>query len=525
MKLFDLFSFRLKKKPRVLLLVDRPGWAFDHSARQIVRQLSKEFSFDIRYVVNKPIIKSDDYDLLYVFFWGEKLYQEFGFDPEATIKEVSSHRWEDDERYGPCIPPEFVRRYLNDAGTLACTSHRLFDTLRDWHPHVLHTPNGINPSHFYPLHNRHGSLTIGWAGNANDPVKRFNELFVPAVVGKFDYLVASGDYTHRQMNDFYNKVDLFVVSSKHEGEPLTLLEAMAAGCFPICVDVGIVPEVIRNGENGLIVDPTPDSFIRAFQWCKENIDTVRMVGKKNADFIRSQRSWPVTAPAFLRTFHAALDHANRPKFRNDDLSADTSLGLFSRFCEVFHKHGYSQLHGVTLYGNVSTNFLHNGVPVEYEGNPSFGELSNDRIRELSGGSRFEDRLDLIDYINASPDDVALHGLYHTDYSAMTPEEQRNDIVAGLETMYRLFPKKRISYFIAPFNRTNSDTYTVCKELNLKVLAGDGVHLESELNSLQIRPRTWYRYHHHRFYQESKFSYYTLSLELLDEGLKKGKVVT
>ena len=42
------------------------------------------------------------------------------------------------------------------------------------------------------------------------------------------------------MHEFFRKIDVYTVASRHEGEPLTLIEAMGAGCFPVCSDVGIV---------------------------------------------------------------------------------------------------------------------------------------------------------------------------------------------------------------------------------------------------------------------------------------------
>jgi len=132
----------------------------------------------------------------------------------------------------------------------------------------------------------------------------------------------------------------------------------------------------------------------------------------------------------------------------------------------------------------------------------------------------ENRPDLIAYLNASADDVALHGLYHTDYSQMSADEQERDIGEGLATLRRLFPNKPIRYFIAPFNRTNADTFAAAARHGLTVLAEDGVHLEQQLDRLQLEPGKWYRYHHHRFYPESRFRYYTLSIDRLEAALGK-----
>jgi len=54
---------------------------------------------------------------------------------------------------------------------------------------------------------------------------------------------------------FFKAMDLFVLPSLRENQPLVLLEAMAAGTPVVATRVGGVTEMIRNGSEGLLVPP------------------------------------------------------------------------------------------------------------------------------------------------------------------------------------------------------------------------------------------------------------------------------
>ena len=214
----------------------------------------------------------------------------------------------------------------------------------------------------------------------------------------------------------------------------------------------------------------------------------------------------------------ALTVPDRPLFRNDDVCWDTPLEEFSAFCQIFWSFGFRQLHGVTLHGKIMIVKGQGGDSSgPYDGYPDLCYLSNEAIRDLSVPYPVAARNDLLAFLANSPDEIALHGLYHSDYGKMTVEEQNREIREGVRQLTKLFPGKEIHYFIAPFNRTNDATHAVCRELGLELLAAQGVHLEAELSRLRLRNGVWYRYHHHRFYSESNFSYYTLSLKLLEDA--------
>lgn len=55
--------------------------------------------------------------------------------------------------------------------------------------------------------------------------------------------------------DILALLDIFVLCSRTEGMPLTLLEAMAAGKTILCTPVGGIPNIIQDGRNGLLFPP------------------------------------------------------------------------------------------------------------------------------------------------------------------------------------------------------------------------------------------------------------------------------
>lgn len=57
-----------------------------------------------------------------------------------------------------------------------------------------------------------------------------------------------------EVKPFYAAMDIFMMSSVFEGLPIALLEAMSMECAVVCTDAGGVKEVIRNKEDGFLVD-------------------------------------------------------------------------------------------------------------------------------------------------------------------------------------------------------------------------------------------------------------------------------
>jgi glycosyltransferase involved in cell wall biosynthesis len=73
--------------------------------------------------------------------------------------------------------------------------------------------------------------------------------------------------------------DLFVLSSTWEGQPLSMLEAMAEAVPVIATRVGGVPEIIQSGVNGVLVSPAdPQALAQGILNCLEDPKRTRVMG-------------------------------------------------------------------------------------------------------------------------------------------------------------------------------------------------------------------------------------------------------
>ena len=76
-----------------------------------------------------------------------------------------------------------------------------------------------------------------------------------AELGVADRIRFLGAGTRDDVIALFRAVDVALVTSAWENLPHTLLEALAAGTPVIATSVGGIPEVVRDGENGLLVPP------------------------------------------------------------------------------------------------------------------------------------------------------------------------------------------------------------------------------------------------------------------------------
>ncbi len=83
-----------------------------------------------------------------------------------------------------------------------------------------------------------------------------------AAAGLDEIIELRGWINTDERDELLKKTHIFVLPSHYEGLPMALLEAMSFGLAPIATPVGGIPDVLRDGENGLLV-PTEEPRVLA----------------------------------------------------------------------------------------------------------------------------------------------------------------------------------------------------------------------------------------------------------------------
>ena len=110
------------------------------------------------------------------------------------------------------------------------------------------------------LHEEHPNVEFWFAGHGElAEARAYSErLGISSAVRLLGWL------SSEELEPIYEQVDIFCLPSRNEGVPMAMLEAMSHALPVVVTAVGGIPDVVRNGHNGLLVMPdNPHSIAEA----------------------------------------------------------------------------------------------------------------------------------------------------------------------------------------------------------------------------------------------------------------------
>ena len=78
---------------------------------------------------------------------------------------------------------------------------------------------------------------------------------------------------------YLHDADIFTLPSIYEGNPMTIIEAMGTGLPIVASRVGGIPDMIHDGESGILVEPEPRAVCDALARMVEDGALRRRLGE------------------------------------------------------------------------------------------------------------------------------------------------------------------------------------------------------------------------------------------------------
>lgn len=98
-----------------------------------------------------------------------------------------------------------------------------------------------------------------------------------------------------------NSVDLLVMPSRIEASPVVFVEAMALGKPIIAGNTGGIPEVVKHGRNGILVEPEPDQIAMAILDLYQNADKRNRMSQNN-QHDAARFDWNIIADQYITLY-------------------------------------------------------------------------------------------------------------------------------------------------------------------------------------------------------------------------------
>lgn len=106
------------------------------------------------------------------------------------------------------------------------------------------------------------------------------------------------------VSDYLKHVDGFILTSIYEGLPISLLEALDAGCVPVCTPVGGIKQVITHKQTGFLSNNTSSKSIKQviIEWYNTSDQELEAIRLNCNNLFNEEYSIETCAHKYLEVF-------------------------------------------------------------------------------------------------------------------------------------------------------------------------------------------------------------------------------
>ncbi|MBC1244349.1 glycosyltransferase family 4 protein [Listeria welshimeri] len=239
-----------------------------------------------------------------------------------------------------------IRKLIKEPDVIICPSHEIERMTADLFKEakIVYLPNGVDEKSFIPdevnrsiVRKQYGispQETVVVSTNRMEPVKGMSYLIeaIPQILNKYNqvtFLIAgdgsqlekfedklkkytnksgkvifTGRLTNQEIKNVINAADIYVQPSLMEGCSIAIIEAMSCGKVVIASNVGGNPDVISK-ELGLLVPAKSVVALKeAIEYCIENPEECKLMGKYSRERVEKQLNWTVLAQEIEQIYNS-----------------------------------------------------------------------------------------------------------------------------------------------------------------------------------------------------------------------------
>lgn len=348
-------------KKKIAIIYDVDGWAYHNIAKQIKKNLSTYYEIDIfpKEIFTHNIVRlmflAKKYDLVHLLWRGMlselegevviNYIKSLGIDYQQFINKfvlssnittsVYDHSFLNEEAFW------ITKAFLKYSKAYTVSSQKLLDIYKkrediEKKP-IMKITDGVDLEKFYPENLERfcniskRTINIGWVGNSkfqdsenDDDLKGIRKIINPAIeeLRKEGYPIQKkfadrneGYIPHDKMPEYYRSIDLYICTSKEEGTPNPVLEAMASGVPIISTNVGIVEEAFGEQQKEYILkERTKQALKEKIVQLIENPENWSKLSQENLRQIQNW-SWKQKCEEFKEFFDYSIKEFKKTKRR------------------------------------------------------------------------------------------------------------------------------------------------------------------------------------------------------------------
>jgi glycosyltransferase involved in cell wall biosynthesis len=207
------------------------------------------------------------------------------------------------------------RNHVKKCKAIFANNIKSLDDLNQVKPnHVpsYYCPRGVDENVFFPMDLPKKKFTVAYVGKPV-PEKGLEQFIKPAcqIIGA-NLIINDRNFTNalspNEMREFYNQADVYVVASIIDGTPNPALEAAACGVPIISNAIGNMPEFIRHGVNGFLIQERDiDKYANLIGKLMNNKEKRIQMGKEARKTVLKEWTWEKVLENERRAFREILN--------------------------------------------------------------------------------------------------------------------------------------------------------------------------------------------------------------------------